>query len=122
MENNVEKTPTNLKRFNLGAFVMPLVWALASKAIGLAFITFLIVVVGFFIGKFGGSIISTIPILLWRIFLGVKGNSLAWDTLLEDNPNADPIEFQCKQRKWNIAAICILAGIVIYIIIDSILN
>lgn len=111
METN-EKEPANLKRFSFGAFVIPFIWSIGSKAYGIAFITFIVAVIAAVLEQIGGYVVSAVLLLLWRIYLGFKGNSIAWDALIEKKTDAQPEPFQKKQKVWNIVALCIL-GVVL---------
>lgn len=94
---NEQKLLDKLKKFNWGAFLLTWIWGLGNKT----YISLLV---------FPILILSLIPIIGWAlpiafsIWLGIKGNELAWN-----NKEWENIEhFDKIQRRWAIFGLIII--------------
>lgn len=87
------EVPTEIKGFNFGAFALNFIWAFAHNLIGWGII---ILVIG---------LIPVVQIINigFAIYLGVKGNELAWKKRRFESVQ----QFKETQRVWNIAGIIV---------------
>lgn len=86
--------PVELNRFNWGAFLLTWIWGIGHGV----WISLIALVAGFV--PFIGGLIG----LAFAIYLGIKGNELAWKTGKYNDIEA----FKATERKWTIAGIIIL--------------
>lgn len=108
-ERNIEIE--NAKRsWSWGGFLLGWIWALGHACwwpslvvLGLFIITLFFSIIFFPIGMFFGVILNLFVISV-SIFLGIKGNSIAWENGCFDNIE----HFRSKERKWTIAGIIVL--------------
>lgn len=99
--------PKELKKFNWGAFLLPAIWLIGNKC---SSILGVLIAIGFIFNllyKAGlDEICGLIAYIGVSIFLGIKGNELAW----KNNNYEDIEEFNIIQHRW-------VAGIIILIIL-----
>lgn len=104
--------PTEIKKWNWGAFLLSWVWAIAHKTwIGLiALIPFVIIgVIAPFTNnsnEAAGLFIITFGVML---VLGIKGNAWAW----QNNKWESTAEFLRVQRRWSRIALIIIGALFI---------
>lgn len=99
--------PKELKKFNWGAFLLPAIWLIGNKC---SSVLGVLIAAGFVFNllyKAGlDEIWGLIAYIGVSIFLGIKGNELAW----KNNKYEDIEEFNIIQHRW-------VAGIIILIIL-----
>lgn len=110
-----EKTfPSNLNSFNWGAFLMNDIWCFFNGKIGMGILLFLLYVLSNLIPFIG--FIFSIPYIIITIYLGVKGNKIAWNHKEWKSVEA----FEKAQKGWLISGkimlvVAIIMGILIVI-------
>lgn len=99
--------PKELKKFNWGAFLLPVIWLIGNKCgsvlgglFAIGFVINLLYKVGL------DEIWGLVAYIGISIFLGIKGNELAW----KNNKYEDIEEFNIIQHRW-------VAGIITLIIL-----
>jgi len=91
-----DSIPESIKGWNWGAFFLHGIWGLANKTY-VALLAFVPVV--------------NVPIM---IFLGIKGNELAWKYKKWDSVE----HFKAVQRNWNIAGMIAFAIYAIVVLVE----
>ncbi|MDZ7719216.1 MAG: hypothetical protein U5K72_10415 [Balneolaceae bacterium] len=82
-----ESVPKSIKGWNWGAFFLHGIWGLGNKT---------------YIALLGFVPVINVPVM---IYLGLKGNELAWQYKKWDSPE----HFLSVQRNWNIAGMVAFA-------------
>ena len=121
--DNVQQ-PLKIKRFNFGAFFLPLIWSIANRQFWIA--ALVAVLYGFGIhhaiahSMNSGGVFSTI-LLAVGIYLGIKGTRLAWNTIAEKKGDAaDPDWFRTTQKAWSIAGLTVFGILVLSVMLPYI--
>ncbi len=84
--------PSEVKGWNWGATLIPLVWGLWHKIIIYTILGYLL-----------ATLIPVLGFIIWAIIFGIKGNEWAWK--YGEWENID--QFKESQRKWKIAGFII---------------
>lgn len=92
-----ESTPEEIKGWNWGAFFLHGIWGIANKT---------------YIALLGFVPILNIPVM---IFLGLKGNELAWKYKEWNSVE----EFKASQRPWNIAGMVAFGIYMIVVLMEA---
>ena len=117
-QTNVTGDGSALNHFNWGAFCFDWIWGLANGCLGKMkgiLIVYLICLAVSIIPLLNLIvwIIALIPVLIFKIYYGMKGNEWAYDGRAFYNED----DFRATQKRWNIAAAVAIALFVINIII-----
>lgn len=118
--NNSE--PKCLRKFSWGAFAFTWLWGIANRLWWTLGITALVISASLSLAialnddeYFGFEttilIIAVVPSLIYSILLGIGGNRFAWEKykkLHKATTDSDIMEFNRKQKRWNIAGFVFL--------------
>lgn len=97
-----EKTfPANLNSFNWGAFLMGWLWCLSNGKVWLGILLCVLAWISNHLPFIG--FIFSIPYIIIAIYLGVKGNKIAWNHKEWKSVEA----FEKVQKNWLIAGIIV---------------
>lgn len=101
--NNTKVLPVEYRKFNWGAFLLTWIWGIGNRSyVALwAFATNILCLIPF---------VGWIGTLAFAIWLGTKGNELAWQNQSWKNLN----DFNETQRKWAMWS-CIAYGILFFV-------
>lgn len=108
----IEPINKYLKRWNWGAFILNCIWGLGNKLYVLSIAAIITILILFLTIQPLGAVL----LIGFAIFLGFKGNELAWN---KRKPEMTFDDFKSIQQKWCIAGIILLACIVLIAALSS---
>lgn len=107
-----------LKKWNWGAFALPVIWGLCNGvvwplAFGFLLLWLKIITIGNANMAVIYDLIALVVAVVIRIILGIKGNREAWEY---HKDTMDFSKFVSLQRKWNIAGVIIVVFQILLVI------
>lgn len=107
-----------LKKWNWGAFALPVIWGLCNGvlwplAVGFILLWLEIITIGYADMASIYNLIRLVVAVTIKVFLGIKGNRKAWEYHKE---TLDFSKFVSRQKKWNIAGIIIVVFQILLVI------